>query len=132
MNTQTMRTHIEVLGWIDIISSVIGFFLAAFIFVIMIGSGIISGDQTAIRVLTVIAVIVAGIMVVISIPGLIAGIGLLRHQAWARVLAIIIAVVSLFNFPIGTIIGIYALWVLTNEETSQILTPGSMSDNLQV
>ncbi len=130
METQTMRTHLEVLGWINIVSSILGIFLAAFIFVILLGSGIISGDAQAIRVLTVIGVIVAGILIVLSIPGLIAGVGLLRHQSWARILAIILAIISLFNFPIGTIIGVYALWVLTHEETTRILTPGSAVRNL--
>ena len=41
-----------------------------------------------------------------------AGVGLLQHKSWGRVLAIIMSIVMLFKFPIGTAIGIYALWVL--------------------
>jgi hypothetical protein len=48
--------------------------------------------------------------------GAAAGIGLLEYQNWARVLAIIVAVMLLFHFPIGTIIGAYAFWVLFSQE----------------
>jgi hypothetical protein len=45
-----------------------------------------------------------------------AGVGLLQYRSWARVFAIVVAILMLFNLPIGTIIGIYALWVLFSQE----------------
>jgi len=47
-----------------------------------------------------------------GILGVIAGWGLLDRQSWARLLAIVIAFLSLLHFPFGTAIGIYTLWVL--------------------
>ncbi len=44
--------------------------------------------------------------------GIAAGVGLLQRQTWARMLAIILGVISLFNMPFGTALGIYTLWVL--------------------
>ncbi len=44
--------------------------------------------------------------------GIAAGVGLLQRQTWARTLAIIVGVISLFNMPFGTALGIYTLWVL--------------------
>ncbi len=38
--------------------------------------------------------------------------GLLKGQHWARIVAIIFAILSLFSIPIGTIIGIIVLWYL--------------------
>ena len=43
------------------------------------------------------------------------GWGLLRQADWARILAMVLAVLGLFLFPIGTIIGIYVIWVLTSQ-----------------
>jgi hypothetical protein len=40
------------------------------------------------------------------------GWGLLQREPWARILAIILAFLSLFNIPFGTALGIYSLWVL--------------------
>jgi hypothetical protein len=45
-----------------------------------------------------------------------AGVGLLQYRDWARVLTIIMAVLLLFHFPIGTAVGIYAFWVLFSRE----------------
>ncbi len=40
-----------------------------------------------------------------------------RHRHAARAVAIVLAVLNLFLLPFGTALGIYALWVLTNEGT---------------
>jgi zinc-ribbon domain len=47
-----------------------------------------------------------------AIAGAIAGWGLLDRRPWARMLAIILGVLSRLDFPIGTALGIYTLWVL--------------------
>jgi hypothetical protein len=45
-----------------------------------------------------------------------AGVGLLQYRDWARTLTIIMAVLLLFHFPIGTGVAIYAFWVLFSKE----------------
>jgi hypothetical protein len=47
-----------------------------------------------------------------AVVGVIAGWGLLQRESGGRVLALIVAFVSLINFPIGTVLGVYTLWVL--------------------
>jgi len=37
----------------------------------------------------------------------------------------IIAVLDLFLIPIGTLIGVYTLWVLMNDETAKLFAQGS-------
>jgi len=44
--------------------------------------------------------------------GIAAGWGLLQRQPWARMLAIVLGCISLFDMPFGTALGIYTLWVL--------------------
>ena len=52
--------------------------------------------------------------------GFLAGWGLLNRQPWARLLAIILGVVSLFfHIPFGTALGIYTLWVLLPAHSEQ-------------
>lgn len=46
------------------------------------------------------------------------GFGLLRRRSWARVVGIIVAILSLLKFPIGTALGIYTLWVLLPSESA--------------
>ena len=56
---------------------------------------------------------------VLAVASAAAGVGLLQYQSWARVFAIIVAVLLLFHFPIGTVIGGYAFWVLLSKEGQQ-------------
>jgi len=52
---------------------------------------------------------------------IVAGISLLKQKAWARLLTLILGILALFNFPIGTLIAIYTFWVLTSDETTKLL-----------
>jgi hypothetical protein len=51
--------------------------------------------------------------------GFIAGWGLIRRESWARVVALVLAFISLFNIPFGTAIGVYTLWVLLPGESQR-------------
>ncbi len=44
--------------------------------------------------------------------GFLAGWGLMQRESWARMLALVLGFVALFNIPVGTALGIYTLWVL--------------------
>jgi hypothetical protein len=47
-----------------------------------------------------------------AVLGIMTGWGLLEHQPWARMLAIVLGCFSLLNMPFGTALGIYTLWTL--------------------
>jgi hypothetical protein len=51
------------------------------------------------------------ILVFLTLPSLIAGIGLLTKQDWGLTMAMIVGCLKLFSFPIGTAIGIFAIYV---------------------
>jgi hypothetical protein len=44
--------------------------------------------------------------------GFFAGWGLMKREPWARVIALVLGFISLFNVPFGTAVGVYTLWVL--------------------
>lgn len=56
------------------------------------------------------------VIVFSSIPTLLAGVGLLMRKGWATLLALIVGCFKLFSFPIGTAIGIYAIWIYAEEQ----------------
>lgn len=119
-----MESQVKLVGWLYIILGILGIATAACIFSLLFGIGMISGDQTAITVLSIIGLVTAGIMALLAIPGIISGIGLLKYRNWARALGIILAVLNLFNFPVGTAVGLYALIVLLNDESSALFLEG--------
>lgn len=51
--------------------------------------------------------------------GFIAGWGLLQRKSWARMVAIVLAFISLFNIPFGTALGVYTLWALLPSQSRQ-------------
>jgi hypothetical protein len=56
---------------------------------------------------------VIGVFVLVkALCGFLAGWGLMQREAWARVLALVLGFIALFNIPFGTAIGVYTLWVL--------------------
>ncbi len=48
-----------------------------------------------------------------------AGWGLLRMKQWARWLTFVLAIFSLFAFPIGTVIGAVIIWYLLKEDVRE-------------
>lgn len=51
--------------------------------------------------------------------GFFAGWGLLQREPWARIVALVLAFISLFNVPFGTAIGVYTMWVLLPGQSQQ-------------
>ncbi len=121
-----MEKHIKLLGTLYIIFG--SFFLVgAIIFYLLITTaGVISGEDTAIFVTGLVGIVISSFLVLVSIPGIIGGIGLLKYKPWAKVLLLIIGIINLINFPLGTLLGIYTIWVLMNSQTEKILADNNM------
>ena len=115
-----MKTNIKVLGWLHIALGILGVLLGSFIFLILMGTGLISGDDDAFIVLSIISAFIAALTVILSVPGIVAGIGLLNFRTWARVLALVLAFFNLFAFPHGTIFGVYTFVSLLNTDASTL------------
>ena len=115
-----MRQHVPILGWCFIVYHGIVALVGIMIGLVVSGAGVISGEREAMFITGAVGALVAGFLIVISLPGIIAGIGLLKYRPWARILAIIIGVLHLLSFPFGTALGVYALYVLLNAEAPSI------------
>ena len=117
-----MDRHIKILGWLYIAHGAIFLLVAGFIFVLLTGIGIFAGlaegDLEAIAILPLVAFVVAMALTVISLPGLVCGAGLLRQRGWARIVALVLALLNICNLPFGTALAIYTFWVLLNEDSS--------------
>jgi hypothetical protein len=60
-----------------------------------------------------------------GILSVLAGWGLLNLKEWARWLALVLAVFTLFAFPIGTIIGVLIIWYLLQDEAKDAFLTAS-------
>ncbi|MCP4220075.1 MAG: PspC domain-containing protein [bacterium] len=115
-----MEDHVRILGFLYIGLSVLELIAAFIIFAVITGGGMISGDETTMAVTSAVAVSVAGLLVLLAAPGIIGGIGLLKHQGWSRVLVLLLGFISLPGIPLGTALGIYTIWCMTNKETEEL------------
>jgi len=112
-----MRQHVTIAAALRIGAGVLWLLLAALIFVAVVGGGLLSGDSEAIRITSIVGTVLAVVFGCLAIPGIVAGVGLLKYQNWARVLSLILSVIDLLVVPIGTLLGIYSIWVLAQKET---------------
>lgn len=120
-----MQTHIKVIGWLYIALGVMTLLGAACGAALVVGGGLISGDQTAITVTSIVAVVMVIVLLAVSVPGIIAGAGLLRWKPWARIMALVLAVLNLVSFPFGTILGLYALYALLDDDAQGLFEPSA-------
>ena len=129
-----MVTHIKVIGILHIIMGGFGVLAGLAILMFFGGLGAIVGlsDRShdslmAIPVLGGIGGLIFVILLVLSLPSLIAGIGLLQFKPWARMLTIVLSVLHIFNIPFGTALGVYGLWALLSPEGEAIFRrPGRL------
>ena len=111
-----MSTHIKNIGWLHIIFGLFGILTAFALFGGGMLGGAFTGSVKGMVGMGLLGTFAGVIVAALAIPGLIAGYGLLKYYEWARILMIVIAVLELIRFPLGTVLGVYTLWALLNAE----------------
>jgi MFS family permease len=85
------------------------------------------GQESGIFLVAMIIGIIIGALISI-VPPLLAAVGFFKRKTWARTTGIIAAIFALLSLPLGTALGVYALWFLFSEDAKQFyLTGGAMS-----
>jgi hypothetical protein len=119
-----MTGHVRALAVLQIVYSSMGLLLGIVVFMLFGGIATIVGfnasiddSMVAVPILTFIGGIASSVLILLSLPRLIAGIGLWKFQNWGRILTFVVSILGLIDFPVGTGLGIYALWVLTHRDT---------------
>ena len=114
--TKIMEKHINIVAALQIGLSILGLIIGGVLFTLFVLLGNFIDEPDAQMVFGIIAKVVMVVLILLSIPGIIAGIGLMKRKEWARILTLILSVLSLVNFPIGTALGVYSIWALVQPE----------------
>lgn len=131
-----MDTHVRLLGALNIVLGALGA-LAGIGLLLVFGGiagivGVSSHDPdalVAIPILGIIGTFICILLLVLSLPAILVGWGLLKYRPWARVLGIVLSALNLLSVPIGTVLGIYGLWVLLNAETERLFQNPPLQPN---
>lgn len=76
-------------------------------------------DPNVLRIFEIISSVLWGIALIFFVPRLIIGIGLAREKEWANIPGMIYGVISLLNFPFGTLLGIYCMVIFTAKKPGE-------------
>lgn len=114
-----MQQHFNVLAYLFIGFGALGILMGFLVGGLLTSTGALSGDPEAARVLTAVSGMLWIVFLVFSVPYLLAGYGLLKRYAWGRILGMVLGAFALLSVPIGTALGVYALWALTRPEAEE-------------
>ena len=129
LNGRDMNKHVTILGILYISFGCLLCVAGIVTNLILPMAGNISGNDVAMRITSIVGNTLGTILVLISMPGIIGGIGLLKRKYWARILILVLCFLSLLSIPFGTALGIYGIWILLKSETIEIFnqTQGEIS-----
>jgi hypothetical protein len=127
LNERQLQAHVPIVAWMLIVTN--GLVVLAYLLVIAV-----TGTPRAYIWMRALAF--PTLMVVLAAPGLVAGFGLRARKSWARILGIVgavlgtagLAVAFLLNnlelpaLVVGTLIGLYTIFVLAQEAASSYLS----------
>lgn len=107
-----MGKHVRILGWLHVGLGVLDLLGGLAAFGILSGIGALSGDLTAFGVMSVIGGFAGAFMLLMALPNLICGWGLLRNWGgWVIGLAVVLGLFNLWKPPVGTAIALYTFWI---------------------
>jgi hypothetical protein len=115
-----MKTHIQFVAALHIALGLLSVFGAIVLFGSLGLAGGIAfsqGEQEAAGIIGIVAVAVGSFLILLGLPGIIGGWALLTERSWGRPLVLVLGILSLFNIPIGTAVGIYTLWALLSDSS---------------
>jgi hypothetical protein len=119
-----MRPHLHLLGILQLIWGAIGMLLGVSMLLLAVGA-IAIGASVADRRMA--AGVTAGAFTVFAVAllggggvNVWAGRALQQCEPRGRIAVLTLGVLNLFLLPFGTALGIYAFWVLLNNETRQV------------
>jgi hypothetical protein len=132
-----MQEHIKILGILNIVLGSLTAVAGLCVLLIFGGAGGLiaaaahSADSDlpsnlAAPAVFLIGVAIAGFLLVLSLPAIVGGWGLLKFRPWSRVLMIVVSVFHLLHFPLGTALGVYGIWALMSEPARQLLQNGGV------
>lgn len=116
-----MKKHVTVVAAIQVGFGILGLIAALALFIVFnFVKTQVAHDEVASTVIQIIGTSLPLMVGFLSTLGLVGGIGLFGYKPWARYIVIVVSALGLLNIPIGTLKGVYFLWVLLQNDTIRL------------
>jgi hypothetical protein len=128
-----MEKHITLVGILNIVYRSLAIIGALILFALAFGFGYLMEyisrfnhnemceiPPEMLNVVPIILTCVGVLIMIFAIAGIIGAVGVLRKKEWGRITLLIVSFFSLLSIPLGTILGVYSIWVLLNDETIRL------------
>jgi hypothetical protein len=124
MDESKMKKHVTVVGALHIGLGTLGLIGALVVFfALRFARNVVGNEEIPSMVLSFLSVSLPLLLGIISTIGVVGGIGVLSFKSWARILVMVVSVIGCINIPIGTLAGVYSIWVLMQDETVKLFKP---------
>lgn len=124
-----MATHVKVIAVLFLLIGAVLLLGAVFapmllgVLATIVGSSQEEDAAIGAAILGLTGMMASMVLLVLAVPYVVCGWGLLKLKPWSRVIGIILAALALMSFPLGTIFGVYALIILFKKETEALFAP---------
>ncbi len=131
-----MEKHITLVGILNIVYEFFALIGACVLFAIAMGfryffevlsryhhNGMDEIPPEILEIVPIILTAIGILILVFSILGIIGAIGVIKRKEWGRIMMLVISFFNLIHIPLGTVLGVYSIWVLLNDETIRLMNP---------
>jgi hypothetical protein len=134
-----MEKHLTLVGILNIVYESLALIGACVLFIIAFGfryffellsrynhNGMDEVPPFVMDLVPFILTVVGFFILIFSIIGIIGAIGVIKRKEWGRITLLVISFFNLIHIPLGTVLGVYSIWVLLNDETIRLINPISV------
>ena len=131
-----MEKHISLVGILNIVYEALSLIGACVLFAIAIGfryffefisryshHGMDEIPPEVLDIVPIILTVIGILLLIFSVIGIIGAIGVIKRKEWGRITLLVISFFNLIRIPLGTVLGVYSIWALLNDETIRMFNP---------
>jgi len=128
-----VEKHVTLVGIINIVYHALAAFEALVLMVLAVGfNGLLGAlihshtlhreeiPAEMVAFLPTLFLVIAAFIMTVAVIGLIGAVGVLKKKEWGRILTLVISFLNLLRVPLGTLAGVYSIWILMNDKTIRL------------
>jgi len=119
-----MKKHVSVVAILQIVFGSLNVLIAMVIAFAFGFADQFVDDPTAVKVMAIVGTPLVVLFLIFGGAMIAGGVGLFSCRPWARILTLVMGGIGLLNIPIGTLKGVYIIWVLVQQETVSLFEKG--------